>query len=255
MPWIIILALVASLLGGGTAYASGNALPGDALYPVKLAIEDARLLITEDAGEVLLNIEFLQTRMQEIQTLIEINREEDLNLVIDPFSERISSAAQSLEAVSRDDNERATQLALLLEQALSIHTEVLTSLLDTVPDEAKPAIEHAILTSGKGQDVVRSLFETRMPGGGPPDETPSPPVTLPVGSPPEESPGPPGEIPGLMITPPAGGPPEEIPGPPMTLPPSGPPEGIPVPNATQPVPIGPPTWVNPINPNVPSIRP
>lgn len=179
MPWIVILALVASLVSGGTVYASGDALPGDALYPVKLAVEDAQLLLSGDGGDVALYIEFLQTRMDEIQALIEAGREDELPLAMEPFSKQISATAETIAAVARHDAERAAQLALLLEEALSIHTEVLTGLLETVPDQAKPAIQNAILASSKGRQVIEELFAEGMPGGGPPEGIPGPPEEIP----------------------------------------------------------------------------
>ena len=263
MSWAIILALVVSLLGAGTVYASGSALPGDLLYPVKLSVEHIRLSIADDAGEVSLATEFLQTRLDEIQALIEANREDDLHLVVEPFSDRITVATHSLAAVFQENAERAAQLAPLLEEALSTHTEVLTSLLDTVPDRAKPAIERAISSSSRGREVVRGLFESDRPGGGPPESIPGPPVTPPGGGVPERTPGPPvsppdvgrpEETPVPSVTPSDGDPPVDIPTPPVTVPGDGPPEGVPGPPVTLPVTPGvPPIPVRP--PGAPGRRP
>ncbi|MDO9128933.1 MAG: DUF5667 domain-containing protein [Anaerolineales bacterium] len=208
MSWLVILALVASLAGGGTVYASGEALPGDALYSVKLAVEDARLFLSDDAGDVTLHIEFLQTRRDEIQTLIVAGRGDDLPLAMETFSAGINEAAQALAAVAQDDPARAAALSVLLEQALSVHTQVLTVLLDIVPEEAKTAIEQAIIASSKGQEIVHGLFEDGIPGG-PPGEIPAPPITPPVPT------GLPGGVP--SITPPV---PTGFPGgaPPITPP-------------------------------------
>lgn len=225
--WTAIFVLVISLLGGGTVYASNEALPGDALYPVKLSIEDARLWISDDAGDVLLAAGFAQSRVEEIQSLIESGREEDLSLAAELFSERVAVVTRALAAVARENPEHAEQLSSSVEQALSIHTQVLAARLQTVPDQAKPALERAILASSTGQEVVESLFEDESPSGGPPEELPGPPATQPGGGPPEGVPQP-------AATQPGGGPPEEKPGPPATQPGGGPPEGVPGPPTDRP---------------------
>lgn len=261
MSWAIILALVVSLLGAGTVYASGAALPGDMLYPVKLSVENVRLYIADDAGEVSLATEFLQTRLDEIQALIEADREDDLPLVVEPFSDRIATATHSLVIVSQEDAERAAQLAPSLEQALSIHTEVLTALFETVPDQAKPAIERAISSSSRGREVVRGLFESDRPGGGPPERIPGLPVTPPDGGVPERTPGPPVSrpdvgLPGKTPEPSGGDLPDEIPTPPVTLPEDGLPEGVPDPPVSLPVTPGVlPSQVPTRLPGVPGRRP
>jgi hypothetical protein len=213
MLWAAVFVLVVSLLGGGTVYASQSALPGDALHPVKLTVEDARLFLAGDAEDVSLAAGFAQARLEEIQSLIELNREEDLPLAVDLFSNRIADAADSLAAVARSDPERAAQLGHLLEESFSLHTETLNLLLPTVPDAAKPAIEHAILASSRGQGAVQKLIGNRPPGGGPPEDLPGPePEKIPPGGgPPEESPEP-------VTPPPGGGPPDRTPGPPTWVP-------------------------------------
>jgi hypothetical protein len=217
--WTVLLVLAVSLAGVGTVYASSQSVPGDTLYPIKLSLEEARLLLSDDAGDVLLSIEFMQTRLIEMQALRDFNREQELDLAVMHFSETIAGATESLAAVAREDPARAAELSVLLETSLSTHADVLSAQLTSVPEPARPAIERAILASNQGREVVRDLFEDEVPGNGPPEEIPGPLSTQPAG-------GPPDEIPGPASTPP-GGPPDEVPG-------SGRPDGIPGPRPTQP---------------------
>lgn len=212
--WTIILVLVVSLIGGGTAYASGSTLPGDGLYPLKLSIEDARLFLADDAGDASLTIQFAQNRAEEIQALIEADREADLSLAVDLFSDQVVAATDSLTVLAQTEPERAAQLGSQLDQTLSTHTDKLNSLLATVPDAAIPALERAISASNRGQGAVHDLIKNVPPANGPV--------------------GPPDGIPGPDKTPPAGGPPDGVPGHGGTPPGrGGSPNGTP----------GPPTWV------------
>lgn len=198
--WTVILVLVVSLVGGGTVYASSSALPGDGLYPLKLSVEDARLFLADDAEDVSLSIRFAQNRAEEIQALLEADRENDLNLAVDLFSDQVAAATDSLTVLAQTDPDRAAQLGSQLDQTLSTHTEKLNSLLTKVPDAAKPAIQRAMLASSRGQGVVHDLIgedsPADHPGGGPPDGPPKPDKTPPAGGPPDGVPGHGGTPPG-----------------------------------------------------------
>jgi hypothetical protein len=72
MPLIIVLALV--LGGGGTALASQNSLPGDFLYPVKIATEEIKEKVIFDAGaKANLQADLADKRVEEAKKLIEKN--------------------------------------------------------------------------------------------------------------------------------------------------------------------------------------
>ncbi len=209
--WAAVLVLAVSSLGAGTVYASNIALPGDALYPVKLLIEDARLFLASDVEDVSLAAGFAQTRVEEMRDLIKSHREKDLHLAAEMFSNRVAVATGSLAEVAQSDPERAVQLAFQVEQMLVYDTEELNLLLETVPAEAKPAIERAIIVSSKGQNVVQEVIVGGSPGGGPPAGVPGPAATPSGDNPPEESPA-------LTPTAPAQGPPGSVPGPPTGVP-------------------------------------
>lgn len=73
----VMLALALSLLLGafGTLAASAQSLPGDALYPLKLATENTRLLITSDPAQRReLAQAFDHNRIQEVYALLERGR-------------------------------------------------------------------------------------------------------------------------------------------------------------------------------------
>jgi hypothetical protein len=67
---------VATLLGllllGGTAFAAGNSIPGDVLYPVKLAAEKVELsLALSQKSKINLQTNFARERLNELQKLVE----------------------------------------------------------------------------------------------------------------------------------------------------------------------------------------
>ena len=73
IPLVIIVAL---LLGaGGTVAVSDGARPGDFLFPVDRAVEDARLAFTPNEKKAELKIEFADERLEEFNSIVD----EELN--------------------------------------------------------------------------------------------------------------------------------------------------------------------------------
>lgn len=62
---VLILAVLS-----GTAYASGSSIPGDTLYPVKRAVEGARLSFASTAeSKAKLQVQFTEERIRELDTI------------------------------------------------------------------------------------------------------------------------------------------------------------------------------------------
>ncbi len=71
MSWIFVAVTLMTLAGGaGTVYASSDSLPGDMLYPVKIAAEDMRLALSDDEGDVDLLLDFMDERVDEMDALV-----------------------------------------------------------------------------------------------------------------------------------------------------------------------------------------
>ena len=78
MRWALILILLTVLFSiSGMAYASADTLPGDWLYPVKTSIEGVRLALSPtEAGDARIQILILRTRLEELQRLVALGRQE-----------------------------------------------------------------------------------------------------------------------------------------------------------------------------------
>lgn len=69
---LLMVLLVLIPAAGGTAYSAQRALPGDGLYPAKLAIEEVQLAFSfQDVEKTLLHTEFANRRLAEVKTLME----------------------------------------------------------------------------------------------------------------------------------------------------------------------------------------
>ena len=73
---LLVVVVGTAALGGGVLWAVGDSLPGDLLYPVKLATEDVRLALTSaPADQVDLALQFVEERAEEVQTLVVAGRQ------------------------------------------------------------------------------------------------------------------------------------------------------------------------------------
>jgi hypothetical protein len=101
-------AAVALLVGGLTsAAASGNSLPGDAFYPIKLGVEQAQLAITFDPmARARLHAQFAEVRLGEASRLIAAGRVEDGVRLVDQYDTAVAQFNHALAGTTFD--ERAT---------------------------------------------------------------------------------------------------------------------------------------------------
>lgn len=178
----IVLALV--LAGGGTVAAAGNSMPGEPLYPTKLATERVRLALTRsDLDKAQLYARFADKRVLEIARMAEKGkpklieqtarrldthlmmiaslvspREREREQMIAPPSPAPALAPppeQSREGVVpapvRPDNKRA-RLRMAVARYAMQHPEALRAALNNAPESAKPALRRAIAISVRGYE-------------------------------------------------------------------------------------------------------
>jgi hypothetical protein len=150
LQWAAILILVVSLFGGGTlTYASTQSLPGEALYPVKLAIEEVRLAVSlDEAGDVALRMEFATNRLDEANTLIQQHREGEAAQSLQAYAAEVQSAMETLRQVPEPQTE---MLAGQIEQTAAKHDQILNGIAADIaaqaPAEAQSALNQALTAS------------------------------------------------------------------------------------------------------------
>ncbi len=178
----LVLGLIAlSLLTvGASAAASSNALPGEPLYPVKTTLEQIQVSITTDPYErAQLSLILSQRRLSEIQDLAAKGKYRGIAQSATALEESLEGDLSNLDALSEKDPNKSAVLAEKADETLSKSSTVLNDLLTTVPEEARPAISHAIEVSDKGKEAAKE--HSRKPQSVPPASavpTPTPTVTV-----------------------------------------------------------------------------
>lgn len=96
---------VALLVGGLTSVAaSGNSLPGDPLYQVKLAVERAQLAVTFDpASRARLHAQFAEVRLSEAQRLIAAGRVQEAVRQVDQYDSAVAQINGALAGSTFDE--------------------------------------------------------------------------------------------------------------------------------------------------------
>ena len=98
------LTVVVTIGGLTAAAASGNSLPGDPLYGVKLGLERAQLAVTLDsAARARLQVHFTDLRLGEAQRLIAAGRVQDGVRQIDRYDTAVAQINRSLAGTTLDD--------------------------------------------------------------------------------------------------------------------------------------------------------
>jgi hypothetical protein len=192
LSYAVVVALILIMASVGTVYASTSALPGDSLYSVKTSVEDARLWFTSDDQQVELYLQFTNERIREIKALMEGGRYENIPQAVERFENQVKEATDKEPEESRN----GPRLVSVKMEAFSNHKDALNNLMITAPDQAKPALAHAIAVSDQAQhklsdNLARSTPEipptqTETPASAPAVLTPtlpSAPLELPTRTP------------------------------------------------------------------------
>ncbi|MFC2026429.1 DUF5667 domain-containing protein [Chloroflexota bacterium] len=155
---IVAILLVFSGLGTGTVYAAGNSLPGETLYPVKIATEQVRSLLTfNDTAQIELELAFADTRLQEIEALVNKNVN-SLTVGVEGYKRNITNAVEKAESDSDtgvSSNELET-ISLALLQHVSVIDEINDSVVSTGEEAVRQALGFAFTAQHR---VLRSLAE------------------------------------------------------------------------------------------------
>jgi hypothetical protein len=140
--------------------AAQYAIPGDALYGVKIAQERFQVLISiTDAGDARLHTRFAQRRLLEIQELILENRFEYITDTVEAYQTQVNRAIRALERVAEQNPSVALEIATQMQEALEGQTAVLALLSETVPGDAGISVQRALDIS---EDSVRSVERIRL---------------------------------------------------------------------------------------------
>jgi hypothetical protein len=231
MTIALIVALVLSLVGGGTAYASLEAIPGDILYPVKIQIEDLQLTATQNQVNEDLYLQLAEERVEEVRALIDQGRYEDIPTAMTRLEHVVNRAAETLEnAPEKGRPETIT--------GFSSSLSMLAELLDQVPDAAKPGLEKATEAINRVQDRLSGI----LPGDVPNQVDEGKPETIPADLPTQAEGEKPVDLPADK--------PAELP----VNPQQGKPEELPTAVPTVDVPVQPEAPALPVDPSVPPIE-
>lgn len=144
-----VLALTATT--GSAAYAANASSPGDFLHGLDLAMENVQLNLAPDVwSKVQLRLEFANERLAEAQTKFSGNSATDGLEAMNEYGTEISAIAQLVGSAGGADQEA---LELLVETAQGVHQDILTNLLDKVPEQAQESIQKA-LDASHGPEVI-----------------------------------------------------------------------------------------------------
>jgi hypothetical protein len=97
---VVIGVILLSMLGGSTAYASQNSLPGEILYPVKIGTEEVRIwMLGKNTDKADLNLEFARTRLEELSKLAAGDSNKTV-LVLQGYKNNLQAANNNIQNIS-----------------------------------------------------------------------------------------------------------------------------------------------------------
>jgi ElaB/YqjD/DUF883 family membrane-anchored ribosome-binding protein len=135
------LAALVLIVGAGSAAA--NSLPGDAVFPLKRAIEEVRVALTfDDVARVRVLAEIADTRLGELEKVA--SRDDKSPTASDEYAAavaRFRAAVDALQQAAPEDKSEAAQD--VADAARAKHEFILEKLKDRLSEKAKDGVDRA----------------------------------------------------------------------------------------------------------------
>ncbi|MGC9334642.1 MAG: DUF5667 domain-containing protein, partial [Anaerolineae bacterium] len=142
----------------GLVQAAAGSLPGMALYPVKLAVEDARLWLAPADREPALHLEFAHRRLAEAEALAEEGRA--VAAVLEALVAHMEAALAGAEQLPQEAAAPVLQELIALAE---IQADRLPRLAERVPLAEREAFQRALGLSAAHADRARILLGPDAP--------------------------------------------------------------------------------------------
>jgi hypothetical protein len=154
------LALVLLVVTGlGTFGASAQSLPGDFLYPVKLAQENIQLTFAVNgASQARLHLEFAGRRLDEVMDLLEKNRTTGFEQALENYNSQIQAELQFLGQQSSLSASEQSGLAQSILSDVASHQARLASLTQEAPATVQGSIAAALAISQKAYSRAEEII-------------------------------------------------------------------------------------------------
>ena len=161
MNWILIIGLIASVFagGGGVAYASTEALPGDSLYPVKTMLQDMEMIFASDEKDAELLMNQLFTNIEEMQQLADQERYGDMLIGLKEYQANLEEMNQLRTRVNFNEGGTETSLNTRIQQQLQTCTELLEQLQIKLQTRLQTQDQEKLQTELQTQDKVQTQLQ------------------------------------------------------------------------------------------------
>jgi len=165
MSWIVIVATVVSLLtGAGAVYASGDALPGEALYPVKMLVEDAQLALSPDLIDTELRVRFADHRISELVELLKEGRMDDAESALSGYQNQVALLATLMGKIEAASPEEAVQLRTELQTKLQEQAMRMQTIMDGQGEMVRETVQTMLQTNTEMRARLQINAAPAVPG-------------------------------------------------------------------------------------------
>lgn len=180
----LVLILTASL-GGSATYASQGALPGDALYQVKTALEGLQeAFAMSDEAKTQVSADCAQKRLDETQRALRDGRADAAQSAAGDYAGCVAKAEQHLTQAAASGKD-VSSLVSTLSDNLARQQAALAAAAERAPEPARSALSKAAEKAEKGLSTAMAIARSGRPSseGRLPNVTGTLTETLPIGQP------------------------------------------------------------------------
>jgi len=174
-PVMALVAIFGLVLGGGfSVSASQMALPGDRLYPLKIATEKVQVALTFDEKEVAkMHVELAGKRINEVRIIkgnsdSQQNKIQKINVAMDKFQEEMATVQNNLDNPKDGVTPQATvEVAKIVDSKVNEYKETLAETSTDLPvaGEAAQKISQGLdLAETAGDKALAVIVEKHVQG-------------------------------------------------------------------------------------------
>jgi hypothetical protein len=155
---LLIFMVWLAIGSSAVALVSQNSIPGEPLYPVKIAFEEVELKTAGKlSDEIRLHTEFAQRRLLEVQELVEVGQYDQIPDTVEKFENHVDQAVNKLEILAIEEPYVAQQVVTAVHDFISNQVAFMQVLVAAVPGEGKIVLANALVFTEDSMVVVRRV--------------------------------------------------------------------------------------------------